>query len=201
MLHWKLIIMMLLLLFPAEIAWSIDKNIKNKYPTVLLTEDYNILSENDLASYTLGIKPVPFSVKEHSDYQYWQCFPRDRVSMILKDKGYSSEEIGWEDNYGDLQIEVWLDGYVSHQYFMRRPSIVSGYEEFFNRWQKLMKNEQYVCLGGRFSDYEEKIENGQKKKIYSWTFEMIKTKKGCDSYFINQCTRTPVEKKRKSVAS
>lgn len=181
---------MMLLLSPAEIAWSIDKNIKNKYPTILLTEDYDILSENDLASYTWGIKPVPFSIKEHSDYQYWQCFPRDRVSMILKDKGYSSEDIGWKENYGDLQIEVWLDGLISHQYFMRRPSSVSGYEEVFNRWQNLMKNEKYVCLGGRFSHYEEKIENGLKKKIYSWTFDRIKTKNGCDSYFINQCNRT-----------
>ncbi len=177
----------ILLLFQTESVWSISQNIKSKYPSVLLTEDYDILSENDLASYSLGIKPVPFSAKRRSDYQYWQCFPRERVSLILKDKGFSSEDIGGEDNYGDLQIEVWLDGLISHQYFMRRPSSVVGYEEIFNRWQRLMKNEKYVCLGGRFTHYEEKTENSLKKKIYSWTFEMLKTKKGCDSYFLNQC--------------
>ena len=184
----NIIFIITLLLAPIETVWSIDKNIKNKYPTVLLTEDYGILSENDLASYTWGIKHLPFSTKQQSHYQYWQCFPRDRVCMTLKDKGYSSEDIDWQENYGDLQIEVSLDGNISHLYYMRRMSPVSGYEEIFNRWQKLMNKEKYVCLGGRFSGYDEKIENEQKQKIFSWVFEMIKTKKGCDSYFQNECT-------------
>jgi hypothetical protein len=186
---WHIIIMTLILL-PAQIVWGIDKNIKNKYPTVLLTEDYGILSENDLASYTWGIKHARFSIEQRAHYQYWQCFPRDQVSLSLKDKGHSSEDIEGQENLGDLQIEVSLDDHVSHQYFMRKLSAISNYEEVFHRWQKLMKNQSYVCLGGRFGGYEEKTEKGQRQKIYSWTFERIKTKKGCDSYFQNECYRT-----------
>ena len=163
---------------------------KHKYPNVLLTKDYDILNENDLASHTWEMKPEPFSEKEGSEYNYWQCFSRDRVIITLKDMGFSSEDIGWDDNYGDLTIKVWLDGGIYHEYFMRRRWGVDGGEDIFNWWRKLMRNEKSVCLAGRFSHYKDVIQSSTKRRTYYWTFEKIKTKKGCDSYFAGQCDLT-----------
>lgn len=50
-----------------------------------------------------------------------------------------------------------------------------------------MKNEKYVCLEGGFLNHRDRVINGKKQEIYSWEFEKIKTKKGCDSYFEGEC--------------
>lgn len=170
-------------------ANAISAAAKQKYPYTLLTDDYGILSENDLAAFTWGLKPRLFTAEEISgEYKYWQCFPRERISITLKDTGYSSVDVGWDD-IADLQIEVVINPYLSHKYDMRARWGVKDYEKRFNLWKKLMKGEQYVCLAGEFSDRKRKMKNGKTKEIYSWTFERIKTKKGCDSY-LESCNPT-----------
>ncbi len=155
-----------------------------KYPYPLLTEDYGILTDTDLAAYTWGLKPRPFTPNEISGaYLYWQCFPREKISIALEDTGYSSEDIGWKDNYGELRIRVQINRNLAHLYFMRRNLAVKDFQKRFNLWRKIMKDQKYVCLAGEFSDRERKVENNTFNEIYSWTFEKIKTKKGCDSYF------------------
>lgn len=187
---WQRIFIFILLLDISYKAFAIDNSIRQKYPNVLLTDDYGILNENDLASYTWSVKPAPFSIKEGLEYNYWQCFPRDHISITLEDKGYSASEIGGDENYGDLMIRVWLDNGISHRYYMRRAWPVSGYGDMFSDWQKFMKNEKYVCLAGRFSSYKETKRNGKTWKKYSWVYEKLKTKKGCDSFFAGQCNYT-----------
>lgn len=66
---------------------------------------------------------------------------------------------------------------------MRREWTVSEFQADFNHWHRLMKGEKYVCLGGSFIRRENKIVNGNKKIIYSWIYDRIKTKKGCAGYF------------------
>jgi hypothetical protein len=98
--------------------------------------------------------------------------------------GYTSEDIGGEENYSVLKIMVSDDSSGYHEYSMRRVWPTSTYEDRFNLWLKLMKNEKYVCLLGDFVYREEKT-----KGVVSqhWVFEKIKTKKGCDSYFAGDC--------------
>lgn len=79
-------------------VFAIDNSIRQKYPNILLTDDYGILNENDLASHTWDVKPAPFSIKKEHACNYWQCFPRDHISITLEDKGYSASELGWDDN-------------------------------------------------------------------------------------------------------
>ena len=169
--------------------YSLGAHVQQKYPNVLLTADYGILDENDLAAYTWDIKPIPFSAEQGTDYNYWQCFPRDHVALTLEDFGYSSEDIGGIDNYGYLYIKARSKNLISHEYFMRRPTAIDDEQETFNRWQKLMKNEKYVCLAGRVGHHEKKTTDNKIYVTYFWTFDRIKTKKGCDSYFANQCNR------------
>lgn len=170
-------------------ASAITVDARKKYPYPLLTDDYGILNGSDLAAYTWGMKPRPFSDKEMSGgYNYWQCFPRDDVSITLEDTGYSSKYVG-RDTLSELKIEVWIKPGVIHRYEMRATLPFHTYEKEFHTWHKLMRGEKYVCLAGSFDDKKQKIENGKTILVYSWTFDKIKTKKGCDGYW-NNCNPT-----------
>lgn len=169
---------------------ALTMSVQKKFSYVLLTNDYGILRENDLAAYTWGMKPRPFLVNEDSGgYNYWQCFPRNIVTITLRDEGYSAEEFGWKDTLAELKIEVRIKPGTIHRYEMRAVRLVHDYEKRFHYWHKLMKGEKYVCLAGSFGRREQKRENGIDLSVYSWTFDKIRTKKGCDSYW-GDCNRT-----------
>ncbi len=164
---------------------------QNKYPYVLLSNDYNILSENDLGDFSWGFpqnKGYPFNPKETGG-NYWQCFPRESIEITLKDTGSSADEIGGKDNIADLEIKVWVNPNLVHEYGMRARWSVADFEKRFNKWRKIMKGEKYVCLAGDFVNFEHKKENGIERDVYNWIFEKIKTKKGCDSY-LHSCNPT-----------
>ena len=84
---------------------------------------------------------------------------------------------------------MWSDG-IRHEYYMRRPIDLISAKSIVDYWGRLAKNEKYVCLAGGFSGEEEVIEDNNKLKKYYWVFEKIKTKKGCDSYFVGRCNFT-----------
>lgn len=162
---------------------AISKGAQKKYPYSVLTNDYGILNEKDLDTLKLGVKPPTFLPEEGHSFLYWQCFPRDRISISLKDMGYTSEDIGGKENYSALKIMVSNDSNAYHEYSMRRVWATSTYADRFNLWLKLMRNEKYVCLLGDFV-YRKKIKGAITQY---WIFEKIKTKKGCDSYFAGDC--------------
>lgn len=163
---------------------------QKKYPYTLITNDYGILNDNDLGSFAWGGTAKPFSAEAaRGGFNIWQCFPREFVMVTLSDTGKSSEELGWKKNVAYLKIDVLttkdiqVNEHIKHQYEMRANWTITGYQKRFNKWLKLMKDEEYVCLAGHFVNQEKKIINGKTWITYGWIFEKIKTKKGCDSYF------------------
>ena len=177
-------------------AFAIPLSVKEKYPTSLLTNDYGILNARDIENYTHGLTPRPFTVEGTSGaYIYWQCFPRERIVVTLKDTGLSSDDFGWRDNIADLQIRVTINPDFVNQYNMKKRLTVTDFEKRFNKWRNLMKGEKYICLAGSFMFRERKIEDGKEKEIYQWVFEAMKTKSGCDSYLYN-CIETSKKGKK-----
>jgi hypothetical protein len=164
-------------------ALAINSTTLKKYPYQLLTNDYRILNQKDLAEYAHEETPRPFSPGKTDGNTYWQCFPRDKVSIFLEDMGYSTEDYGWEDTLADLTIKIYTKPGVIHEYQMRRPWPVTDYEKRFRLWHRLMNGEKYVCFAGSFGNIESREVNGNLKEIHEWIFEKIKTKKGSDSYF------------------
>jgi hypothetical protein len=152
---------------------------KKKYPYSLITNDFEILNEEDLSHYARIYTPKPFSKKEMGGF-YWQCFLRESISMTLEDKGYSSEDWGFTDTVSDLNIKIYIKPNVIHHYYMRRADPLAVYQKGFTRWQKLMTKQKYVCFAGEFDGRETRVEGGLPREIYKWTFEKIKTKKGSD---------------------
>lgn len=180
-----------------NIAYAVSKIAKQKYPYSLLTDDYGILSENDLGEFAWGLKPKKFTTKEGTTgpYNYWQCFPREYVMVTLSDTGHSSDELGWKKNVAYLEIDVLTNKdirskeNIKHTYEMRANWTITDYQKRFNKWLKLMEGEKYVCLGGHFVDLEKEKRNGAIWITKGWIFEKLKTKKGCDSYF-DSCSPT-----------
>jgi hypothetical protein len=81
-----------------NIVYAVSNIDKQKYPYSLLTDDYGILSKNDLGAFAWGLKPQKFTAEKGTTgpYNYWQCFPREFVMVTLSDTGQSSEELGWK---------------------------------------------------------------------------------------------------------
>lgn len=159
---------------------AINLAAKKRYPYSLITHDYNILNEEDLRHYTKISTPKPFDENQMGGF-YWQCFPRESISMTLEDMGYSSEDWGWTDTASDLNIKVYIKPNIIHHYYMRRADSLAVYQAGFTRWHKLMAGEKYVCFLGEFDGKENKVEGKMLRKVYNWTFEKIKTKKGSAS--------------------
>ena len=188
--HWQVFLKRMIPAFLCCISmdlFSLTLNVQAQYAQVLMTQDHGLLTKDELTAYTRDVKPALYAGEIDKNYLYWQCFPREHVTITLIDKGYSSEDIGNIDNYGDIFITVWSYEGISNEYSMRRPWAVDEEEELFHKWQKLMKNEKYVCLAGSIGRAEEKSVNHKRYITYFWVFERIKTKKGCDSYFAHQC--------------
>lgn len=181
--------------------WDISANAasisaKNKYPYTLITNDYGILNDNDLAAFTWGGTAKPFSAEAaRGEFNIWQCFPRGFVMVTLSDTGHSSDEFGWKKNVAYLEIDVLTNKdirdkeHIKHHYEMRANWTITGYQKRFNKWLKLMDGEKYICLAGHFVTLEKEARDGKTWITYSWIFEKLKTKKGCDSYF-DGCTPT-----------
>src|SRR5438045_4124490 len=139
-----------------NVAYAVSDKAKEKYPYPLLNDDHGILSENDLASFTWGLKPKKFTSSEGTTgpYNYWQCFPREQVMVTLSDMGHSSDELGWKKNVASLGVDVLTNKDIrdnediKHTYEMRAHWTIAGYQKRFNKWLKLMEGEKYVCLAG-----------------------------------------------------
>ena len=169
-------ILLLFLLILSSKAFSISLAAKKKYPYPLLTNDYGILNEQDLARYAYGIPPRPFNLKDSGAYNYWQCFPRNKVSITLTDFCCSTEDVGWKDTISE-KIRIYVTPTIIHEYQMRRPWPFSEDLPRFKLWHKLMSDQKYVCFAGSFGDKKVVIEEAIPREIYYWTFEKLKTKK------------------------
>lgn len=178
----KLFIFFVVLSFSLSV-YALDGGLKKKDSLLLLTDDYGILNEVDLARYQKKMKYEKFSAK-HDGLVYWQCFPRDAIEITLTDMGYTAEEFDKTDTISDILLTAYKEPGVKHTYVMRRAYPISAYHETFMRWEKLMKGAKYVCLAGEFIRQEEKMNEGIKIEENFWTYDKMKTKKGSNSYFV-----------------
>lgn len=72
-----------------------------------------------------------------------------------------------------------------HEFISRRPIPLKSCRFYQKDWQKLTKNEEYICVSGAEAGKEIK----DAKTMWVWIFGRYKTRKGCDSYFNGECDR------------
>jgi len=186
------LIMLAFFIFPLA-ASALSNNLKHKYPYTVLTDDYGLLNEIDLDSELDGVKHPPVFSYENRAFIYWQCFPRDSVTVSLEDLGYSPEDDDESDikyngeNKADLIITAHGKGGVVHKYTVWGRLPIMQTEDRFNQYLKLMHNEKHVCLAGAYMEKEVGVMQGRKQQVHYWVFEKVKTNKGCEAYHQNGC--------------
>ncbi len=170
----------LLFLFFSPFSLYGQSLLQKQFPDGLLTDDYGLLSKQDLVYETMKAYVTPFKLEEVlSPYHRWQCFETKKIKFV-----YHS----WRDDLTDFGPGATLCTYsfnvtdksgVSHMYISRRAKDVLDCRELFLDWKKIRKNSEYTCLVGEPASYE----NKQK----AWIWGKVKTKNGCLSYFLGEC--------------
>ncbi len=157
------------------------ENLRQKYPDGLLTDDFSILSEADLIHDINNGNSRPYKIKEmQPGYYRWQCFP-------TKDVAYRYDTWKNNDPMGSSEIIVSLCMFgvhvkskkLQHLYVDRRARRLEFCQELNTKWKKLTKDQTYLCLNGE--------PHGLEGSEVSWTWNKIKTHKGCASLFGDDC--------------
>lgn len=156
------------------------QELKMEFPYGLLTDDFGILSKQDLKTNACIAEPTPFSEKNKaSSYPYWQCFEVKRSKMICERGKYDPTE---KAIMSMLVVSGKRDG-QTHEFISRRPLPLRSCRLYAKDWQKFTKNEKYVCISGE--SFFKKVQG--EKVIWNWIFGRYKTRKGCNSYFQGEC--------------
>lgn len=134
--------------------------------------DYGILSDTDKTRD--GSRPLG-----------WRCFS-------IKDVKVDSRTWRDADSMGPSDVivtmcdfEIWVNSKpFPNVYSGRRAKEVTYCNDFKDAWNRLTKGEEYICMDGEtLTKGEPEEDKGLKKKIVSWTWDKIKTKKGCYSFW------------------
>lgn len=115
--------------------------LQTKYPMKLLSNDYGILSEEDM--YDKGFQvPIGEFGTEPSSEPRWICFESIKFESKCINVGYSEE---LKENSGDLDLVVKQEG---KEFRLDFNAVISNStcEEHRSAWKKIMKDEECFCL-------------------------------------------------------
>ncbi len=164
-----------------DIRQSHLQELKKAFPYGLLTDDFGILNIQDLKINACIAGPVPFLKQDKiSPYPYWQCFEVRNSKMTCEIGKYDPQE---KAMMSMLVVSSTRNSEL-HEFISRRPVRLRSCRLYKKNWQKLTKNEKYICISG--ADHSE--ETSGSKVTSAWIFGRYKTRKGCDSYFRGECT-------------
>ena len=88
----------------------------------------------------------------------------------------------------DLSLEAKSSPTEIDRYGGRRALERIDCDEVVSGWKRVTKGEKYACISGIGPLEEQKAENGVKTLVREWTFDRLKTRRGCMSYFDGYCT-------------
>ncbi len=175
-----LFVILVIKCFGSVASFALDTTIKKKFPYALLTPDYGILSEVDLKKNEENALPVPFSESSRA-YLYWQCFPTLQFKFLCDETGDFDHDL----SLARTIIRI-AHGDKYDEYETRRAFSIRLCKNRVEKWKKMSHGETYACIAGKYVGREV----GTKNKAASgngWIYDRFKTKKGCDSYFEDDC--------------
>lgn len=164
---------------------AIDK-VSSKYPYNLLTPGYKIVTDDDLAYDNYRRKIGPYDPKTSLSSLYWQCFPTEAVEIGF-DAWVGQDGMGPAGGiYTMCSIKISVRAKEDPQLFVdRRGHQIQFCLDFANEWKKLIKGQKIVCLDGEGGSYADEDKHLGRYKL--WTWDKLKTKKGCSSFFAGEC--------------
>ena len=163
-----------------------------KYSDRLLTPGYGIVTDDDLA-YDAGRRGFkPYDPHGSPGGLYWQCYPIKIVKPKYRywDDNDEMDKKGKPDKLCDLEIHV-KNGSDLQVYGSRRALGASYCDDFKKNWARVTKKQKIICMDGEtgFATQDEEL-----GKYRLWTWDKIKSKKGCFSYF-GECNTRGFAKK------
>jgi hypothetical protein len=163
------------------------QSLHDKYPNRLLSSDYGILVEADMYEPSRTIPPA-YNPESSQNYLLWQCFPVKDIKPKYRE-WKASDPLGFADVIVTMcDFEIWNKAMDPVQYYGgRRAKEVTYCRDFKKAWNKLTKNETYICLYGEAGSFETENVDSKPRKVKNWIWDKVKTKKGCYSYFGETC--------------
>lgn len=157
------------------------RQLKESFPYGLVGDDYGILNKDDLAINTCEVEEVvPFPPQDVSSYPYWQCYSVKDVAIRCDDSDFD-EDVQSTMAILDFQVRSQKG---NHDYLTRRAIPMESCKYFQIEFKKMTENEQHVCASG---DFWKKDAGSKLDHATTWSFDKFKTKKGCVSYFADEC--------------
>lgn len=169
------IILFSLFQFSAAYSASSDHltKLKSKYPYGLLSDDYGILTLNDLALNACYIKPAPFVPGELNPYEYWLCFESKSISPECEDQNFSNED----GHVGRVAIDA-IDHQIVYRFIESRPWGIRSCKNFVKTLKSLIRETSHACISASYIGKEEKNDQGHMERI--GIFNRLKTRNGCE---------------------
>ncbi len=158
------------------------ENLKKRYPFGLIGDDYGLLTQEDLAINTCNVLQLtPFPEEKNMAYPYWQCFR-------VKDTKFECDSLGYDSvtrkETGYMAIDAIGNGGL-HSYLARDAIDMRGCRKWRKVWKQKTYGQQYVCLSGSYGAYSG-VRAGLRET--GWVFDKFKTRKGCESFFVGECS-------------
>ncbi len=177
---WKKIIF-LVLFFSGVHGFGYSQHLselKKAFPYGLLTDDFEVLTKEDMNINACVATAEAFSEDSHS-YPYWQCFDSGTSQLNCEGRKYDPYE---KSRMTLLIVSAKLNGDL-HEYLYRRTMPLRECHLFKKEWHRLLMDQKYVCVSGPFNSVR-KNKNG---RTWSWVFDRYKTKKGWDGSYLGKC--------------
>lgn len=144
------------------------EELKSKYPYGLLSDDYGVLTVNDLALNACHIIPEPFTLDALNPYEYWLCFESQTVLAVCEDQNFSNED----GRVGRVVVEA-KNHQIAYRFIESRPWPIQDCKSFVTRVKGLVHGVSHACIS---ASYIRREKNNERTGI----FHRLKTHLGCE---------------------
>jgi hypothetical protein len=132
-----------------------------------------------------GILPESYRTRSGTRPLMWRCFPIKDVEVKYR-TWRSADAMGRYDVIVTMcDFEIWVNSKPFQNVYSGRRAKPQVYcDEFRTAWNKLTQGEEHLCMDGEpLTKGEPELDENSKKMLVSWTWDKIKTKKGCYSFW------------------
>gem|GEM_PF-4169102 len=115
----------------------------------------------------------------------WRCFPIKEIEVKYRKWPHTDPIEPTRVIEFMCDFEIWVKSKpIQNVYHGRRGKPESYCKDFKTAWNKLTHGEEFICIDGEtLTKGEPREDEGSKKMKASWTWDKIKTKKGCYSFW------------------
>lgn len=155
-------------------------NLQQRFPLGMVTNDYGVLSEDDLNFYEMNGQPNPLG-GEITNFAYWICAPTSHIRFKCNDFGRPNDIN--EEHLGEPEIFIH-DKTKRYHFAGRRAFPIQGCVEKVDLWNALASMQNHLCVSG----YQAGPETNSNGLIeFTFVYDRIKSHSGCDSWFDGGC--------------